>query len=90
MGSPISDEEDHDTPFDEMGAQQLAEKTAWMKLFIREARKRGYTIEDIITLLDKPGMTVEQPSSGFCLIRPPSKAGVRLSQRPSKRAFVSG
>jgi hypothetical protein len=30
-----------------------------MKLFIRESRKRGYTIEDIIALLDEPGMTVE-------------------------------
>ena len=59
MGSPMSDEEDHETPFDEMDAQQLAEKTAWVKLFIREARKRGYTIEDIIALLDEPGMTVE-------------------------------
>jgi hypothetical protein len=59
MGSPMSDEEDHKTPFDGMDAQQLAEKTAWVKLFIREARKRAYTIEDIIALLDEPGMTVE-------------------------------
>jgi hypothetical protein len=36
----------------------LAAKTAWVRLFIREARKRGYTIEDIIALLDEPGMTV--------------------------------
>jgi predicted ABC-type ATPase len=28
-------------------------------MFIREANKRGYTIEDIVALLDEPGMTVE-------------------------------
>ena len=30
-----------------------------MKLFIREASKRGYPIENIIALLDEPGMTAE-------------------------------
>jgi DNA-binding transcriptional MerR regulator len=30
-----------------------------VRLFIRELRKRGYALEDIITLLDEPGMTVE-------------------------------
>jgi hypothetical protein len=30
-----------------------------MRLFIREANKRRYTIEDIVALLDEPGMTVE-------------------------------
>ena len=54
----MGDKKDRETPFEEMDAQQLAEKTAWMKLFIREARKRGYSIEDIIALLDEPGMTV--------------------------------
>jgi hypothetical protein len=53
------DEEDQETPFEEMDAHQLAAKTAWVRLFIREARKRGYTIEDIAALLDEPGMTVE-------------------------------
>jgi hypothetical protein len=57
--SAVGDKKDRETPFEEMDAQQLAEKTAWVKLFIREARKRGYTIEDIIALLAEPGMTVE-------------------------------
>jgi hypothetical protein len=55
----MDDEEDQETPFQEMDAHQLAEKTAWVRLFIREARKRGYTFEDIVALLDEPGMTVE-------------------------------
>ena len=53
------DEEDQEPPFPEMDAHQLAAKTAWMRFCIREARRRGYTIEDIIALLDEPGMTVE-------------------------------
>jgi hypothetical protein len=52
-------EDDEETPFDEMDRHQLAEKTAWVRLFLREARKRGYTIEDIAALLDEPGMTVK-------------------------------
>jgi hypothetical protein len=55
----VDDEEDQETPFQEMDAHQLAEKTAWVRLFIREANKRGYTIEDIVAMLDEPGMTVE-------------------------------
>ena len=55
----MGDQEDQETPFQEMDAHQLAEKTAWVRLFIREAYKRGYTIEDIVALLDEPGMTVE-------------------------------
>ena len=55
----MGDKKARKTPFKEMDAEQLAEKTAWVKLFIREARKRGYTIEDIIALLAEPGMTVE-------------------------------
>ena len=54
-----NDEEDQETPFQVLDANQLAEKTAWVRLFIREANKRGYTIEDIVALLDEPGMTVE-------------------------------
>jgi hypothetical protein len=53
------DEEDQETPFQEMDAQQLAAKTAWVRLFLREAGKRGYAIEDIDPLLDGPGMTAE-------------------------------
>jgi hypothetical protein len=55
----MDDEEDQETPFQEMDAHQLAAKTAWVRLFIREASIRGYTIEDIVVLLDEPGMTVE-------------------------------
>jgi hypothetical protein len=55
----MDDEEGQETPFQEMDAHQLAEKTAWVRLFIREASKRGYTFEDIVALLDEPGMTVE-------------------------------
>ena len=55
----MGDEEDQEAPFQELDGNQLAEKTAWLRLFIREARKRGYTIEDIVALLDEPGMTVE-------------------------------
>jgi hypothetical protein len=51
------EEEDQETPFREMDAHQLAAKTAWVRLFIREATKRGYTIEDIVALFDEPGMT---------------------------------
>jgi hypothetical protein len=55
----MSDEEDQETPFQEMDAHQLAAKTAWLRVFIREASKRGHTREDIIALLDEPGMTVK-------------------------------
>ena len=49
--STMNDEEDQETPLQEMDAQQLAEKTAWLRLFVRHATKRGYTIEDIVALL---------------------------------------
>jgi hypothetical protein len=52
-------EGDKETIFQVLDAHQLAAKTAWVRLFIREARNRGYTIEDIIALLDEPGMTVQ-------------------------------
>ena len=55
----MGDEEDQETPFHEMDAHQLAAKTAWLRVFIREASKRGHTREDIIALLDEPGMTVK-------------------------------
>jgi hypothetical protein len=56
----MGDEEDQETPFEEMDGHQLAEKTAWVRLFLREARKRGYTIEDIAALLVEPGMTSKE------------------------------
>ena len=56
----MGDEEEQETPFQEMDSHQLAAKTAWVKLFLREASKRGYTIEDIVALLDEPGMTVKE------------------------------
>ena len=56
----MDDEEDQETPLQEMDAHQLAEKTAWVRLFLREASKRGYTLEDIVALLDEPGMSVEE------------------------------
>jgi hypothetical protein len=56
----MGDEEDQETPFEEMDGHQLAEKTAWVRLFLREASKRGYTIEDIVALLDEPGMTAKE------------------------------
>ena len=55
----MDDEEYQETPFQEMDGHQLAKKTVWERLFIREASKRGYTLDDIVALLDEPGMTVE-------------------------------
>ena len=43
-----------------MDTQPLAETTAWLRLFVRQASKRGYTIEDIEALLDEPGMTARE------------------------------
>jgi hypothetical protein len=36
-----------------MDGHQPDEKTAWARLFLRQASKRGYTIEDIVALLDE-------------------------------------
>jgi hypothetical protein len=47
-------EEDKETIFQE------AARTAWVRVFIREASKRGYPIENIVALLDEPGLTVEE------------------------------
>ena len=58
--SAKNDEEDQETPFQEMADGQLDEKTAWPRLLLREASKRGYTIEDIVALLDEPGMTTKE------------------------------
>ena len=43
-----------------MDAHQLATQTACVGLLIRELRKRGYTIKNIVALLDEPGMTVKE------------------------------
>ena len=56
----MGDEEDQETPFEEMDGHQLAEKTAFVRLFLREARKRGYSIEDVAALLDEPGITAKE------------------------------
>ena len=55
----MGDKKDRETILTEMDAHPVAAKTAWVRVFIREARKRGYSIEDIIARLDEPGMTVE-------------------------------
>ena len=56
----MADEEDQETLFRDMDSHQLAAKTAWVKIFLREASKRGYTIEDVVALLDEPGMTEKE------------------------------
>ena len=56
----MGDEEDRETLFEEMDGHQLAEKTAWVRLFLREARRRGYSIEDVVALLDEPGITAKE------------------------------
>ena len=56
----MGDQDDQETPFEEMDAHQLAAKTAWVRFFIREASKRGYTIEDLAALLDETELTVEE------------------------------
>jgi hypothetical protein len=83
------DEEDQETPFPEMGAHQLAAKTAWMRFFIREVRRRGYTIEDIIALLDEPGMTVEAAIAKTICHRTKAKLG-RQESRTVRSGFLSG
>jgi DNA-binding transcriptional MerR regulator len=67
----MDDEEGQETPFQEMDANQLAAKTAWVRFFIREARRRGYTIEDIVALLDEPGMTVKEAVERILSTRKP-------------------
>ena len=69
--STMNDEEDQETPLQEMDAQQLAEKTAWLRLFVRHASKRGYTIEDIVALLDEPGMTAREAVERILSTREP-------------------
>ena len=45
---------------DEETIFQEAARTAWVRVFIREASKRGYPIENVVALLDEPGLTVEE------------------------------
>ena len=54
----MGDQDDQETMFQEMEAH--AAKTAWVRVFIREASRRGHTREDIIALLSDPGMTVKE------------------------------
>jgi hypothetical protein len=60
----MGDEEDQETLFEEMD-HQLAEKTAWVRLFLREARRRGYSIEDVGALLDDLGITASRADSVY-------------------------
>ena len=73
----MGDEEDKETIFQE------AAKRAWVRVFIREASKRGYTSEDIVALLDLPGMTVEAAVERILTREPkptkPSKKGLAFS-----------
>jgi hypothetical protein len=46
------EEDDQETPSQDLDGHQLAAETAWVRAFIREARKRGYTIENIVARLD--------------------------------------
>ena len=61
----MGDKEDEETMFKE------AAKTAWVRLFLREASERGYPIEDIVALLDEPGMTVEAAAERILFTREP-------------------
>jgi hypothetical protein len=54
----MGDQDDQETMFQEMEAH--AAKTAWVRVFIREASRRGHTREDIIALLSYPGMTAKE------------------------------
>ena len=74
----MGDEEDEETLFQEMDTRQLAAKTAWVKFFIREASNRGYTREDIIALLDEPGMSVEAAVEQTLFGREP-----KVAQKPN-------
>ena len=56
----MGDREDQETPFQEMGGHRLAARITWARLLLREATKRGYTIQDILALLDELGMTAKE------------------------------
>jgi hypothetical protein len=61
------DYEDQESPF--QGVEPS--KTAWVRLVIREASKRGYTIGDLAALLDEPEMTVEEAVERILFTREP-------------------
>ena len=65
------DYEDQESPFQEVEPHQLAAKTAWVRLVIREASKRGYTIGDLAALLVEPEMTVEEAVERILFTREP-------------------
>jgi hypothetical protein len=58
--SAMGDKSYKETVFQEMDAHQVAAKTTLVRVLIREAKKRGYTIQDILALLDEPGMTPKE------------------------------
>jgi hypothetical protein len=66
--SAMGDEEDEETMFQE------AAKTAWVRVFIREASKRGHTVEDVFAVLDEPGTTVEAAVRRILSTRKPKVA----------------
>ena len=89
----MGDEEDEETLFNEIDARQLAAKTAWVKFFISEASNRGYTREDIIALLDEPGMTGGSCSRGNSVRQTAeSSAKTKLGRREGlgERGVLSG
>jgi hypothetical protein len=67
----MGDQEGKETMFQEMEAH--AAKTAWVRVFIREASKRGHTREDIIALLSDPGMTVKAAVERILSTRKPKQ-----------------
>ena len=72
----MGDEEEHETLFQEMDALQMAARTAFVRLFLREASKRCH---DIIALLDEPGMTVKEAVQRISVYRK-TKVARRLAQ----------
>jgi hypothetical protein len=61
----MGDKEDEETMFQE------AAKTAWVRLFLREASNRGHTVEDVFALLDEPDTTVESAVQRILSTRKP-------------------
>jgi hypothetical protein len=66
--SAMGDEED------EKAMLQEAAKTAWVRTFIREASKRGHTVEDVFAVLDEPGTTLEAAVRRILATRKPKVA----------------
>jgi hypothetical protein len=87
----MGDEEDQEPPFQEMDAHQLAAQTAWVRLLIRELRKRGYTIEDVVALLDEPEMTVEAAVERILSSKgPKADSAARENFWPRSQPFSNG